>query len=171
MILGKEWRSLVQSHSRFGTNTKTNYGRPPPDEHRICKSKAELPNMTLISTSILKMIRRSFRLGEPLGCHPYEWDEGRNLPCWTRSKLKLASWGLNLLLTLVHFGFVLLRTIQVNMERYDGKGVNIMLKIYMQFMLICFTFPLLFQLTFLTQRGKLVRYIEGFFKLCRYFEG
>ena len=128
--------------------------------------------MTLITAFILKMIRRCFKLGQPFSCHPYEWDEGSSLPMWTRSKFKLAVWSLNVLLTGAQFVFIVVRTIQVNLD-LDGSSVGggIMQKIYMQFMMICFTFPVLFQLTFLTRRGKLVGFIKGYMKFYIVFDG
>ena len=124
--------------------------------------------MTVVTPSILKLIRRSFKLGQPFSFHPYEWDEERSLPCWTKSKGKLALWSLNVLLPVVHLVFVITRAVQVNLEGETGTSMRM---IYMQFMTIYFTFPVLFQVTFLTQRGKLVRYVEAFSKFYKLFEG
>ena len=127
----------------------------------------KLTAMTLLTPSTLQLIRKSFKLGQPFSFHPYEWNEDRSLPCWTKSKLKVAFWSLNVLVTLAHWGFIIVRAVQVKL---DGETGTSMRMIYMQFMVIYFTIPVLFQVTFLTHRGNLVRYIEGFLKFYKYFE-
>ena len=112
-------------------------------------------------------IKSAWLLGERFAFHPYVWNEYLNVPELSTSKVRLFLWKLNAGLIIGYHSFVTYQCIKLHLSATTG----IALKIYMQFNVVLYVLPVLFQLTIIFGRMELPRFVRGSLKFAQAVKG
>ncbi|CAG7719703.1 unnamed protein product [Allacma fusca] len=117
----------------------------------------------ILKPAILKELERIFNVGDLIQVNPYSWNRDVNLPESVISKIRLALWKMNCLVTLVHPIFVTVRWAQINGDATQ----SIATKVYMQFAIAVFIIGLVMEMVNVFKREEfitLVRHTLQFLK-------
>ena len=123
--------------------------------------------MVIISQRTLRYIKRSFTEGTYFCWHPYEWSTEKNGPKSTRSKRRLLIWYLNIAIAVGYFSFLCFQNLRATTSDATGVGQ----KIYMQFAMVVFSFPVFFQLNVIWSLALLPNFVRDFLRYSKEFEG
>ena len=121
----------------------------------------------MITDSTFQYIKSAWLLGERFCFHPYIWNEYLNVPELSSSKLRLFLWKLNAGIIIGYHGFVTYQCIKLHSSPMAGIAV----KIYMQFNVVLYVLPVLFQLTIIFGLMELPRFVRGSLKFGEAIKG
>lgn len=130
-------------------------------------SKFEAPiTMELITSTSLKYLRRSFIFNRFFQYHPFTWERTTDNVEVVQSRWRILIWYINVTVTFAYYGFIVGRSIQIN----SAPTSTAQEKIYMQFAVVYYAFPVLFQISNVANREKfspLVRRLLQFLRQCQ----
>ena len=121
----------------------------------------------LLTNTTLNYLKRAFFFSHLLRFHPFEWNRSLNAPRLVSSKYQIFLWYLNVVLTFTYYGFIAYRCVQTNRDPRSSQSE----KIYMQFALVYYTFPVLFQASNLINRNNLPVCVARYLRFLRHCQG
>ena len=128
--------------------------------------------MELLTSKSLKYLQVPFRMSHWFHFHPYQWTvmvTGDIILTAGGSDKKLgrAHWYLNVLMNLVHYGFVQFRCIQVN---FDPRR-SIVERVYMLYVTVCYFSFVITHLHYVGARDNIAGFLTSYMKFLKPLQG
>ena len=120
----------------------------------------------LITTTSYKFLARGLYFSRFLRFHPLQWDKLNKTLDISHSKATKIAWALSIAVTISHYAFLVVRTIQT-MVNGNSMGRSI----YMTFMTAFFTFPVIFCFHMPLTCRQLQGFVNQYLRLYRTFKG
>lgn len=123
--------------------------------------------MALLPPTTWKYLMKGFEFSRYIHFHPFVWNKNKRHPELITSGFRLIPWHFNSIATFVYYIFVVIRSIQTKLDPSAGTVE----KIYMQFNIAYFMFPVIFQSEILRNRKEYVRFQQKILAWLRYIQG
>ena len=105
--------------------------------------------MELITNTSLKYLRQSFIFSRFIPFHPFLWQRRTDSLELTQSRSRVFLWYIFAAVTFAYYGFIVGRCVRIN----SAPEATTQQKIYMQFAVVYYAFPVFFQISNIANRN------------------
>ena len=120
----------------------------------------------LITTTSYKFIARGLYFSRFLRFHPLQWDKLNKTLGASHSKATKIAWAISIAVTISHYFFLVMRTIQT-----IANENSVTRSIYMTFVTAFFTFPLIFCFHMPMACRQLEQFVNQYLSIFRLYQG